>query len=98
MWQFAYYGVDKTTFSEHNCHMIDMRSTIDQIGAANLAQALGYGQTAISNAVSRGAFPPSWYLVVTDLAKKRGVEVPKEMFGFHRSHQAANDNHKEEGE
>jgi hypothetical protein len=75
--------------------MLDIRSTIDQIGAANLAQALGYGQTAVSNVISRGAFPPSWYLIVMDLAKERGVEVPEEMFGFHHNHQPSNDNQKE---
>jgi hypothetical protein len=45
-----------------------------------MGKAVSVGQTAISNAVIRGHFPPSWFLAVKDLADKAGVDCPPALF------------------
>jgi hydrogenase/urease accessory protein HupE len=52
------------------------------VGRANLAKAAGVGMTAISNAVVRGWFPPSWFVAAKALADEKGVECPPELFGM----------------
>ena len=47
----------------------------DAIGRKTIAEALGVGGTAVSNAVVRGSFPPSWYLVIKDLAEGAKCET-----------------------
>lgn len=44
------------------------------------------GQTAVSNAVVRGAFPSSWYLAVRALCDERGIECPDGAFNFKVDH------------
>lgn len=45
-----------------------------------MADALDVGATAVSNAVVRGWFPSSWFLVVNDLAGERGIPCPPDLF------------------
>jgi hypothetical protein len=52
----------------------------DTIGRRKLASANGVGLTAVSNAVVRGHFPSSWYLVCKDLAKEAGIDCPPALF------------------
>lgn len=52
------------------------------VGRADLSRAVGVGMTAISNAVVRGWFPPSWFVAAKALADERGVECPPELFGM----------------
>ncbi len=52
------------------------------VGRANLAKAVGVGMTAISNAVVRGWFPPSWFVAAKALADEKGVECPPDLFGM----------------
>lgn len=54
----------------------------DAIGRKKLAEALEVGRTAIGNAVDRGTFPSSWYLVVKALADEVGVECPASAFAM----------------
>lgn len=54
----------------------------DAIGRKNIADALGVGLTAVSNAVVRGVFPSSWYLAVKSLADAGGHKCPPELFNM----------------
>lgn len=45
-----------------------------------MAEALQVLPTAVSNAVVRGTFPPSWFKTCTRLAKKAGIDCPPELF------------------
>lgn len=55
------------------------------IGRKKMAAALGVGETAVSNAVIRGQFPSSWFLVVAGLSRSRGLECPQELFSMKRA-------------
>jgi hypothetical protein len=52
------------------------------VGRNNLAKAADVGLTAISNAVVRGWFPPSWFVAAKALADEKGVECPPDLFGM----------------
>lgn len=52
----------------------------DALGRKTIADALDVGLTAVSNAVVRGWFPSSWFLVIEALAKDAGVACPPELF------------------
>lgn len=52
----------------------------DAVGRKNMADALGVGLTAVSNAVVRGWFPSSWFLAVKALADRRGIDCPPDLF------------------
>lgn len=52
----------------------------DAIGRKKMADTLHVGVTAISNAVVRGWFPSSWFLVVQGLAAEAGAECPPCLF------------------
>lgn len=59
------------------------------IGRQRLAAALGVRPTAVSNAIVKGAFPPGWYVIVSDLAQEVGVPCPLSIFSFLGSHTEA---------
>lgn len=66
--------------------MMDTKTFANAIGRKNMADALGVLPTAISNAVVKGAFPPSWLVVCQKLALVEGVNCPPALFnqrGFH---------------
>lgn len=52
----------------------------DAVGRKKIADALGVLPTAVSNAVVRGWFPSSWFLVVKSLADEVGQACPPELF------------------
>lgn len=52
----------------------------DAVGRKKMADALGVLPTAVSNAVVRGWFPSSWFLVVKALADEVGQDCPPELF------------------
>ena len=54
----------------------------DALGRKNIADAVGVGPSAVSNAVVRGSFPASWYLAMAGLAAKAGAECPPALFGM----------------
>lgn len=63
----------------------------DAVGRKNLATALEVGATAVSNAVTRGWFPSSWFLVAKHLAQVAGIECPPELFKMYSV--GSNDTH-----
>lgn len=62
--------------------MMTTQYIADAIGRGNIAEALNVGATAVSNAVVRGAFPPSWFLIVRDMAERQGIDCPPALFGM----------------
>ncbi|WP_277022212.1 hypothetical protein [Paracoccus hibiscisoli] len=52
----------------------------DAVGRKKIADALGVLPTAVSNAVVRGWFPSSWFLVVKSMADQVGQDCPPELF------------------
>lgn len=60
--------------------MTTARDIADAVGRKRLADTLGVGETAVSNAVVRGWFPSAWFLVVKDLADGAAVDCPPALF------------------
>lgn len=52
----------------------------DALGRAEMAARIGVGLTAISAAVSEGAFRPSWYMEIRDMAAEKDVAVSDHLF------------------
>jgi hypothetical protein len=52
----------------------------DALGRADMADALGVGKTAVSNAVVRKRFPATWFLVLSDMCAGKGLECPPDLF------------------
>ena len=65
--------------------MMTSHELADALGRKNIADAVGVGATAVSNAVVRGSFPASWYLAMAGLAAKAGTECPPALFGMRAS-------------
>lgn len=62
--------------------MLDSVQFADAVGRKKIAEALGVGATAVSNAVVRKRFPSSWFLACQRLANDAGVTCPPELFGM----------------
>lgn len=60
--------------------MMTASELADAIGRKNIADAAKVGPTAVSNAVVRGWFPATWFIVVSNLADRAGVECPPDLF------------------
>lgn len=54
----------------------------NSIGRDRIAESVGVGLTAVSNAVVRGSFPSAWYVAISNLCSERGQECPPELFGM----------------
>ena len=67
--------------------MITAQHIADAVGRGKMADALHVGATAVSNAVVRGKFPASWFVVMRDLAGEKGVDCPAHLFGMKDAHQ-----------
>lgn len=64
------------------CAMSTVADICKSIGRGKLAELLGVGSTAISNAVVEGRFPAKWYRVVHKLCVERGLDCPVALFNF----------------
>lgn len=62
--------------------MITTLTFANAVGRKSMADALGVKPTAVSNAVVRGTFPASWFLVLQALAREKKAECPPELFGM----------------
>jgi hypothetical protein len=62
--------------------MMKAETLAEALGRKKMAEALGIGQTAISNAVVRGCFPASWFMVCKSLADEAGADCPPDLFTF----------------
>lgn len=54
----------------------------DALGRKRIQLLVGRTQSAVSNAVSAGLFPASWYPVIRDECDRQGVDCPAEAFRF----------------
>lgn len=62
--------------------MSDVSSICEAIGRGVLADRLGVGRQAISNAVTEGSFPASWYAIIKDECDRTGTKCPRRLFRF----------------
>ena len=60
--------------------MMNTQTFATEVGRQKMASELHVGLTAVSNAVVRGTFPPSWFETCRGLAKEAGIECPPELF------------------
>lgn len=60
---------------------ITAEQLIDSIGRKRIADRVGVGLTAVSNAAVRKRIPSSWYAACRALASDQGIECPPELFG-----------------
>ena len=65
--------------------MMTTTQLAEALGRKRMAQALGVGLTAVSNAVVSGQFPAAWFDTLEAMAQERGVECPRHLFGFRRA-------------
>ena len=56
----------------------------DALGRKDMAQALGVGATAISNAVVAKQFPAAWFDTLEAMANSRGVTCPRALFAWRK--------------
>src|SRR6056297_2503933 len=73
-------GLRKSTQCGKTVTMSQVSEFADAIGRQKLAQALDVGPTAVSNAVVRGCFPSSWFLVCQGLAREAGIACAPDLF------------------
>ena len=70
--------------------MSDAEKIIESIGRKRIREALGIGETAISNVLSRGRrFPASWYGPLKDLCDREGVDCPISAFNWKTAQKVA---------
>ena len=60
--------------------MMKAKTLADALGRKNIAEAVAVTATAVSNAVVRGWFPPSWYVSCKALADEQGKACPPDLF------------------
>lgn len=60
--------------------MMNAETLANALGRKKIADRLGVLPTAVSNAVVRKAFPPSWFIACKEMADEAGVECPPELF------------------
>ena len=50
----------------------------DHVTRRAIADAAGVGSTAVTNAITRGSFPPAWFIAMRDA----GLEPPEHLFAW----------------
>ena len=65
--------------------MLTASQFADKVGRQRMADEVGVLATAVSNAVVRGRFPSSWFVVCKALAASEGIPCPPDLFGM-KSH------------
>ena len=56
------------------------REFLELVGRAEFTSSLGVSSGAVTNALMRRSFPPSWYEVGRVMAARCGVDCPPELF------------------
>ena len=70
--------------------MSDAEKIIESIGRKRICEALGIGETAISNVLSRGRrFPASWYGPLKELCDRESVECTISAFNWKTAEKVA---------
>jgi len=68
--------------------MMDTSELARALGRKEMAEALGVGATAVSNAVVAKKFPASWFDALDDLAASKGVNCPRSLFAWRKAEDA----------
>lgn len=63
---------------------ITVAAICDRIGRKVVADRLGVGKTAVSNAVAENQCPARWYIELQVLCREHGMECPVHLFNFYR--------------
>lgn len=71
--------------------MMTVSEICKAIGRKEMERALDVSKAAISNAVSNGAFPPSWFDVIEAECAKRGISCDRNLFAFKRGSDSPKD-------
>ncbi len=61
---------------------ITASAVCDALGRKEMAARLERTVAAVSNAASEGAFPPGWYLVISEMCRAKGIDCPPRLFRF----------------
>lgn len=61
------------------------RTFIDAVGRRTIADALGVGLTAVSNAYVDDRFPASWFDALDRIASEAGEDLPRSAFNWKRA-------------
>jgi hypothetical protein len=69
--------------------MTTARDIVETLGRERVRLRLGVGRPALSNAISSGEFPASWYQIIKELAAEGDVEtlVPLCLFRWKQASQ-----------
>lgn len=54
----------------------------DALGRKAIADRIGVGLTAVSNASVDGGFPAKWFAVLREMCAEVGIECPERLFNF----------------
>lgn len=52
------------------------------VGRRKIATSVDVNMRSVSNAVTRGVFPPAWYISCSRLAAQIGIDCPPSLFGM----------------
>lgn len=56
----------------------------DALGRKAIADRIGVGLTAVSNASADGGFPAKWFAVLREMCAECGLDCPEHLFNFVR--------------
>lgn len=73
-----------------NIHEHPAADLADRVGRREIADAVGVGLTAVSNAVVRGSFPSSWFFAVKSICDSKDIECPPALFSMKRAGHSQN--------
>ncbi len=65
--------------------MITVHEICLALGRREMEAALGVSKASISNAVSNGVFPASWYDVIESECKKHDLPCDRSLFNFKKT-------------
>lgn len=64
--------------------MMTVSDICEAIGRKELMSRLDVTKSAVSNSVSDGVFPSSWYGVIENMCAERGLDCPQSLFKFRK--------------
>ena len=64
----------------YNKRMKTVSEFIAAVGSKAIQERVSVNASAVSNAASRGEFPPAWFKGLSELANDNGIELPDGLF------------------
>lgn len=65
--------------------MLSPSEFADRVGRKKIAEALNVGQSAVSEAITRGLFSASWFDPLEKMARDEGIACPRSMFKWRKT-------------